>query len=92
MSEYIEIESEISDDGQRIFVYTNLRLAEEGFEEYPSREAMEEGSPVAQNLAMIDGINTLRIEGSDLEITRDPDSEWSLIVEDVSTALKDFFL
>ncbi len=53
---------------------------------------MEEGSPVAQTLAMIDGINTLRIEGSNLVITRDPDSEWSLIVEDVSTALKDFFL
>ena len=92
MSEYIEIESEISDDGTRIFVYTNLLLAEEDFEEYNSREALEEGSPIAQALAMIDGIVDLRIEDSDLVITREPDVEWYLVVEDVSTALKDFFL
>ncbi len=92
MSEYIEIESEASEDGTRIFVYTNLRLAEGDFEEYDSREAMEEGSPVAQNLAMIDGISQLRIEESDLIITREADAEWYLIVEDVSAALKDFFL
>lgn len=92
MSEYIEIETETSEDGKRIFVYTNLRLAEEDFEEYGSREAMEEGSPVAQTLAMIDGIAHLRIEESDLIITREADAEWYLIVEDVSAALKDFFL
>lgn len=92
MSEYIEIESETSDDGEKIFVYTNLSLADGGFEEYNSREALEEGSPVAQTLAMIDGIAHLRIEDSDLIITRETDVEWYLIVEDVSAALKDFFL
>jgi hypothetical protein len=92
MSEYIEIESETSDDGKRIFVYTNLRLAEGRIEEYDSREALEEGSPVAQALAMIDGIAHLRIEDSDLIITRQPNVEWYLVVEDVSSALKDFFL
>lgn len=92
MSEYIEIESETSDDGEKIFVYTNLNLADGGFEEYNSREALEEGSPVAQTLAMIDGISHLRIEDSDLIITRETDVEWYLIVEDVSAALKDFFL
>ena len=92
MSEYIEIESEASEDGNRIFVYSNLRLAEGDLEEYASREAMEEGSPIAQSLAMIDGIAHLRIEDSDLIITREADAEWVLIVEDVSAALKDFFL
>lgn len=92
MSEYIEIDAELSDDGQRVFVYTNLLLVDDSFEEYNSREALEEGSPVAQALAMIDGIVHLRIEDSDLVITKEPDVEWYLIVEDVSAALKDFFL
>jgi hypothetical protein len=92
MSEYIEIEFEASDDGKRLIVYTNLRLAEGDVEFYNSRESLEEGSPVAQALATIDGITRLRIEDSDLIITREPDVEWHIIVEDVSAALKDFFL
>ena len=32
-------------------------------ENYDSPEAMEEGSPVAQALSLIDGITALRIEG-----------------------------
>ncbi len=92
MSEYIEIEAEANDDGKRIFVYTNLRLAEGNVEIYSSRQSLEEGSPVAQSLALIDGIARLRIEDSDLIITREPDVEWHIIVEDVSAALKDFFL
>jgi len=92
MSEYIEIETEASDDGKRIIIYTNLRLAEGDVEYYNSRESLEEGSPVAQALAMIDGIARLCIEDSDLIITREPDVEWHTIVDNVSAALKDFFL
>ena len=92
MSEYIEIETEESDDGQRIRFYTNLCLAEGESEDYDSPESMEEGSPVAQALAIIDGIAHLRIDGSDLIITRQPEVEWYVIVEEVSAALKDFFL
>ena len=92
MSEYIEIEAEDNDDGKRIIVHTNLRLAEGDVEYYDSRESLEEGSPIAQALAMIDGIVHLRIEDSDLFIIREPDIEWHIIVEDISTALKDFFL
>ena len=92
MSEYIEIETEESDDGSRLFVYTNLQLAEEESEDYDSRESREEGSPVAQALAMIDGIAHLRILKSDLIITRQPEYEWYGIVEEVSSALKAFFL
>ena len=92
MSEYIEIETETSDDGKRLFVFTNLRLAEGAIEDYNSRESLEEGSPVAQALAMIDGISQLRIEDSDLIITRESEVEWYVIVEELSIALKDFFL
>jgi len=92
MSEYIEIETEPSEDGKNILFYTNLRLAEGAVEQYDSRDSLESGSPVEQALAMIDGIAFLRIEGSDMFITREPDVEWYAIVEEVTVALKDFFL
>lgn len=92
MSEYIEIESELSDDGRRIYIYTNLRLAVGEPEEYDRPEALEEGSPLAQALAPIEGIARLRIEDSDMVIGREEDVEWTVVVEDVSAALKDFFL
>ena len=92
MSEYIEIETELSDDGQEMYFYTNLTLAEGEAEQYDSPAAMEEGSPVAQALALLAGIARLQIEGSEMIITREPDAPWHVIVADVSAALKDFFL
>ena len=92
MSEYIEIETELSDDDSILAVYTNLRLNEGEAEHYHSREALEEGTPVAQALAVIEGIHYLQIEGSNLTVRRDPDTPWHLIISDISAALKDFFL
>ena len=92
MSEYIKIETEMSEEGSRIYFYTNLTLTEEGVETYGSVEAMEEGSPVAQMLAVIAGIASLRIEAREIAITRQPEVPWHAIVADVSAALKDFFL
>jgi hypothetical protein len=92
MSEYIEIETEIDDDDLTMRLNTNLKLAEEGAEIYDSPEAMEEGSPVAQALAPIDGLRRLTIEGRHLVVIRDADAPWHNIVSDISAALKDFFL
>jgi len=92
MSEYIEIETEMSEDGSGIYFYTNLTLTQEGVEEYHSVEAMEEGSPVAQMLAVIDGITYLRIEGNEMVIVRHSEVPWHALIADVSAALKDFFL
>ena len=92
MSEYIEIETEISDDDSTLAVYTNLRLNDGNVETYHSSEELEEGSPVAQALAVIEGITYLQIEGSDLSVQRDPDTPWHVIISDISAALKDFFL
>ncbi|MFQ5398093.1 MAG: NifU N-terminal domain-containing protein [Anaerolineae bacterium] len=92
MSEYIEIEAEIGDDGSIMCFHTNLRLTEGEAEYYNSIEAMEEGSPVAQALSVIDGVATLRIEGNDLMITPGPDAAWHVIIAEVSAVLKDFFL
>jgi len=92
MSEYIEIETEASEDGKNIVFYTNLRLAEGAVEQYDSHDSMERGSPVAQALAMIDGIAFLRIAGSDMIITMEPGVEWHFVVEEVTASLRDFFL
>ena len=92
MSEYIEIETELSDDGEEMYIYTNLTLGEGEAEQYTSPAAMEEGSPVAQALALLEGIVELQIDGSDMTIIRDSDFPWHVIVADVSAALKDFFL
>ena len=93
MSEYFEFETETSEDDTQMSVYTNLILAEQDeTEDYDSLSSMEEGSPVAQALSVIEGITALRIEDQDLHITRDPDAEWYSIVTDVTAVLKDFFL
>ena len=92
MSEYMEIETELSDDETVMNFYTNLKLADGEPEYYDSLTAMEEGSPVAQALAVIEGIVTLNIEESDMAITKEDEYDWHIIVADVSAALKDFFL
>lgn len=92
MSEYIEIETELSDDGQSMTFYTNLKLADQGIEEYHSTAEMEVGSPVAQALAVIQDIDYLRIEDSEMTIHCPPGAPWHAIVADISAALKDFFL
>jgi hypothetical protein len=92
MSEYIEIESELTDDPAVMRFYTNLRLAEGKTETYHSPDEMEEGSAVAQALSFIEGIERLTIEKHHMAVTRDPDVPWHIIVAEVTAVLKDFFL
>ncbi len=92
MSEYMEIETELSDDEGTLNVYTNLRLNEGNIEQYHSYEELEEGSPVAQALSVIEGIAYLEIQGNDIIVRRDPNAAWHVIISDISAALKDFFL
>ncbi len=82
----------MSDDDSTLAVYTNLRLNEGEPEVYHSSEELEEGSPVAQAMAVIEGIRFLQIKGSDMLVRRDPDTPWHFIISDISAALKDFFL
>ena len=91
MSEYIKIETEVSDDNAELYVYTNLSLSENE-EVYGSVEEMEEGSPIAQALAGCDGIAALEIDGKELTIQRTDEAAWHAIVTDLSAMLKDFFL
>ncbi|HSH03883.1 MAG TPA: NifU N-terminal domain-containing protein [Anaerolineae bacterium] len=93
MSEYMEIEPEISDEDPLIaHIYTNLPLTNDGPEQYASPDEMAEGSPVAQALSVVDGLQALHIDGEDMTLTRDPDLEWHIILAEVTAVLKDFFL
>ncbi|MDX1615334.1 MAG: NifU N-terminal domain-containing protein [Candidatus Promineifilaceae bacterium] len=92
MSEYIEIETELSDDPAVLRLVTNLPLTEGEPELYESSDQLDEGSPVAQALAPIEGIQTVHIQGSELTIMRDMDMPAHIIVAEVTAALKEFFL
>ncbi len=92
MSEYIEIESEMTDDPVVMRIQTNLPLALDGVELYGSLNEMEEGSAVAQALSFIEGIQTLEIDDQTLIITRSFEVDWHIIVAEVTAVLKDFFL
>jgi hypothetical protein len=91
MSEYIEIDAELGDEGMILF-HTNLNLTVEGRTERYAAAELEEGSPVAQALAAVDGIKTLEISGGELIVVGRPDADWHVLIADVSAVLKDFFL
>ena len=92
MSEYIEIETEFGDDGRSLFVTTNLSLTLGAIETYDSLAEMEEGSPLAQAMSVINGINHLTIHEHTLTLVREPDAPWHHLVADLTAVLKDFFL
>ena len=47
---------------------------------------------MAQLLSGVDGIVTCQLDGGEIIIRRDPDTEWHNLVADVAAALKEFFL
>jgi hypothetical protein len=92
MSEYIEVQVEETDEFDEIVLVTNLPLTPDGIEAYESVEAMAEGSALAQFLSTIPGIQALTIEDDSLTIQRDPTVAYHTVVEDVTAAIKEFFL
>ena len=92
MSEYISVDVEYSDDPDLVRIMTNLRLAPAGAESYPNRDEGDVGSPLAQTLFGIDGLEALDIEGGNLTVRRNPDTEWYALIDEITEALKDFFL
>jgi hypothetical protein len=92
MSEYITVEPETTDDPNCMRLVTNLNLTPNGSESYPNRQEGDLGSPLAQTLFSIEALAALDIEDGTLTAWRDPDAEWTMLIEDISAALKDFFL
>jgi hypothetical protein len=93
MTEYIDLHPEPTDNPDVMIVVTNLNLTHGGEAEvYQSPDEGEEGSPLAQALFAVPGLAALTLDGGELTITRAPDVEWHDLIEDVSDALRDFFL
>jgi hypothetical protein len=92
MSEYITIDPQYGDDPDLVTLTTNLRLAPDGPESYASHDEGDEGSPLAQTLFGIAGLVALDINWSTLVVRRDPEIEWYVLIDEISAALKDFFL
>ncbi len=87
----MEFETEIEDNG-RIYITSNLPLSDGELETYTSTIAMEEGSPVAQALAIIEGIAELEIDENELTVIPEPDAAAHAIIHEITAVLKDFFL
>jgi hypothetical protein len=93
MTEYIEIKTELTHDPEVIRLLTNLDLTAGGPpESYASPEEGESGSPLAQAIFSVPGIAELSLEGREARLRRMAEVEWHDLINDVSDALKDFFL
>jgi len=91
MTEYIQIESEPTDDPAIMRLATNLPLSNER-EVYESPERGEEGSALAQAMFAVPGLAALTIDGTEMLVRCAPDVEWHNLIEDIRDALRDFFL
>lgn len=94
MPEYMRITPEYDDDDPDVVhLETNLALRiEDEDEHYATPAEGEEGSPLAQTLFLIDGIAALTITEDTLIVTRSSDFEWHVLIDEISSAVKDFYL
>lgn len=93
MSEYVTVETRLTEDPHSLEILTNQTLTPGEDEVYRDFNEGDEGSPIAQMLFNgVRGICALTISGTSLVITRDPDVSWEDIVDEVRDALRDFFL
>ena len=92
MSEYIEIETEIDEVACLVYINTQLVLASSGDESYPTIEAMEQGTALAQFLSQIEGIQTLALSRHRLIASHRPSIPTYVVASELGDALKDFFL
>lgn len=91
MSEYIDIQPETTDDPDVMVLITNLELTQER-EHYATHAEGDEGSALAQALFAVPGLASATLHGSELTVRREPDVEWHALIEDLTDALRDFFL
>ncbi len=92
MSEYIAVEVEPTDHPDCMRLVTNLNLTPNGPESYPNREEGDQGSPLAQTLFGIDSLAALDMDAGGLIVWREPDAEWPALIDDITAALRDFYL
>lgn len=94
MSEYVTFQIEATDDPDVMQIITNQMLTlDDAPEIYPTPEAGEVGSPLAQALFFgVSGIRAMTITRDTLIITRQPDAIWEILLDDIRNTVRDFFL
>ncbi|GAB4467709.1 MAG: hypothetical protein Kow00124_00970 [Anaerolineae bacterium] len=93
MTEYIDIRTETTGDPDVMRLITNLDLTAGGPPEvYESPEAGDHGSPLAQALFAVPGLAALTLTQQELLATREPDTPWPDLLQDIYDVLRDFFL
>ena len=92
MSEYVTVEARPTDDPDVLEILTNQILTQAGEELYRNFDEGDQGSPLAQTLFGVYGIQALTITTQMLTVSRDPEAPWEAIVDEVRDALRDFFL
>jgi hypothetical protein len=95
MSEYVTVEPYTTDDPDVMELVTNQSLAEEGDEVYNTPEEMELGTVLSQALFFaVAGMGMLKltITADTLIVTRNPDTPWEVLIDELRDALRDYYL
>lgn len=92
MPEYVTFEIETTDDPDVRLLYINQRLTEET-EVYASVEEAAVGSPITQLLCLdVGGVAALTIHPDHLIVTREADVDWTVLIDEIRDAIRDFYL
>ncbi|RMG73977.1 MAG: hypothetical protein D6711_09880 [Chloroflexi bacterium] len=93
MSEYFTMDIQTTTDPDIVELITNQTLTDQDEEVYPTPQAGEVGSPIAQAIFFaVDGIQALTLVEDTLIVTRQPGFSWEAIIDEIRDVLRDFFL
>ena len=92
MPEYVTFEVENTDDPDVRLLFINQRLTSET-EVYETIDEGAVGSPIPQLICLdVGSVAALTIHPDHLVITREPDVDWTLLIDEIRDAIRDFYL
>lgn len=92
MPEYVTFDIENTDDPDVRLLFINQRLTDAA-EVYATAEEGAVGSPIAQLICLdVGGVAALTIQPDHLIVTREPDVDWTVLIDEIRDAIRDFYL
>jgi len=92
MPEYVTFEIETTDDPDVRLLFINQRLTDAA-EVYATAQEGAVGSPIAQLICLdVGGVAALTIQPDHLVVTREPDVDWIVLIDEIRDAIRDFYL
>lgn len=92
MPEYVTFDIENTDDPDVRLLFINQRLTDAA-EVYATAEEGATGSPIAQLICLdVGGVAALTIQPDHLIVTREPDVDWTVLIDEIRDAIRDFYL